>query len=138
MEGPVDLVARSGASLTAYTYTTKTAVGDHTLLVQFLRSTPADGFKDNGGLANAIRVTQLAPAAIPAPPPANTTVRKIEGLHLSRAEETLQRLRRRRPILVPRLSLCVPCFFGRWIREPLHAHQPPGSAECVLACRLRA
>ncbi|GAQ87544.1 major facilitator superfamily protein related folate carrier activity [Klebsormidium nitens] len=73
VEGPIDLVERAGGRLTAYTYTAKTAVADHHLLIQFLHAAPEDGFKDDGGLANAIRVTQLAPEAIAAPPPANTT-----------------------------------------------------------------
>lgn len=77
MEGPIDLVVRAGAWMTAYTYTTKTEVSDHHLLIQFLRAKVADAPNDDGGLANAIRVTQLAPEAIAAPPLANTTVRGL-------------------------------------------------------------
>jgi hypothetical protein len=75
-EGPIDLVARSGGKLTAYTYTDKAAVSDHTLLIQFMRGKLEDNMKDDGALCNAIHVVQLAPEAVlAAPPVSNTTVR---------------------------------------------------------------
>eukprot|EP00243_Klebsormidium_subtile_P009705 TRINITY_DN4931_c0_g1_i1.p1 TRINITY_DN4931_c0_g1~~TRINITY_DN4931_c0_g1_i1.p1 ORF type:complete len:301 (-),score=61.44 TRINITY_DN4931_c0_g1_i1:876-1778(-) len=66
MEGPIDIVARAGAYKTAYIFTNKAYVTDHTLLIQFLHIKPDEGFEDNGALANAIRVVHLAPEAVSA------------------------------------------------------------------------